>query len=271
MSLSVVASLFLALRVPLGAPAPRASRAAVSMQLGNPLDLLSEAGEKAAKAAAEAAETATKAATGAMGSQAGDLFRKMTGSDESLGGLSKEEAEEMEGRMRAGAMSFDDFLKQVQVMQKMGSLQSMMSKVPGMGGNKLSDEQLKDGERKLKRYAKYVESMEADERANPQLLIEEAMKLRPGGGGGATARMSAIADKSGASLEDVARFVNEFSSLSKAAQGFARGEDPETLRQRMQEEQMAAGAGPVNRAQRRQMKRKGKGSVRSRGGGGGFS
>ena len=54
-------------------------------------------------------------------------------------------------------------------------------------------------------------------------------------------------------------------------QGFARGEDPETLRQRMQEEQMAAGAGPVNRAQRRQMKRKGKGSVRSRGGGGGFS
>ena len=95
MSLSVVASLFLALRVPLGAPAPRASRAAVSMQLGNPLDLLSEAGEKAAKAAAEAAETATKAATSAMGSQAGDLFRKMTGSDESLGGLSKEEAEEM--------------------------------------------------------------------------------------------------------------------------------------------------------------------------------
>ena len=46
-----------------------------------------------------------------------------------------------------------------------------------MGGNKLSDEQLKDGERKLKRYAKYVESMEADERANPQLLIDEAMKL----------------------------------------------------------------------------------------------
>ena len=142
----------------------------------------------------------------------------------------------MEGRMRAGAMSFDDARRQV--MQKMGSPQSMMSKVPGMGGNKLSDEQLKDGERKLKRYAKYVESMEADERANPQLLIDEAMKLRPGGGGGATARMSSIADKSGASLEDVARFVNEFSSLSKAAQGFARGEDPETLRQRMQEEQM---------------------------------
>ena len=136
---------------------------------------------------------------------------------------------------------------------------------------KAYEAQLKDGERKLKRYAKYVESMEADERANPQLLIEEAMKLRPGGGGGATARMSSIADKSGASLEDVARFVNEFSSLSKAAQGFARGEDPETLRQRMQEEQMAAGAGPVNRAQRRQMKRKGKGSVRSGGGGGGFS
>ena len=206
-----------------------------------------------------------------MGSQAGDLFRKMTGSDESLGGLSKEEAEEMEGRMRAGAMSFDDFLKQVQVMQKMGSLQSMMSKVPGMGGNKLSDDQLKDGERKLKRYAKYVESMEADERANPQLLIEEAMKLRPGGGGGATARMSADRRQERRVARGRRALRQRVLVAQQGGPGLCArrgpGDAPPTN---------AGGADggrrrPVNRAQRRQMKRKGKGSVRSRGGGGGFS
>ena len=35
-------------------------------------------------------------------------------------GLSKEEAEEMEARMKQGGMNFDDFLKQTQVMQKAG-------------------------------------------------------------------------------------------------------------------------------------------------------
>ena len=52
-------------------------------------------------------------------------------------GLSKEQAEEMEARMKTGGMSFDDFLMQVKVMQKAGSMQAMMQKMPfGGGGHK---------------------------------------------------------------------------------------------------------------------------------------
>ena len=42
----------------------------------------------------------------------------MPGNDD---GLSKEDAEAMEGRMKTGSMSFDDFLMQVKVMQKAGA------------------------------------------------------------------------------------------------------------------------------------------------------
>ena len=41
------------------------------------------------------------------------------GADDS--GLSKEQAEEMEARMKTGGMTFDDFLMQVKVMQKAGA------------------------------------------------------------------------------------------------------------------------------------------------------
>ena len=61
------------------------------------------------------------------------------GGDDS--GLSKEQAEEMEARMKTGGMTFDDFLMQTKVMQKAGSMQAMMKKMPfGVGGS-ISDEQ----------------------------------------------------------------------------------------------------------------------------------
>ena len=41
----------------------------------------------------------------------------MPGMGDDDSGLSKEEAEAMEARMKSGGMDFDDFLKQVQVMQ----------------------------------------------------------------------------------------------------------------------------------------------------------
>ena len=41
-------------------------------------------------------------------------------------GLSDEEAKEMETRLKTGKMSFDDFLTQVNVMQKGASMPMMM-------------------------------------------------------------------------------------------------------------------------------------------------
>ena len=79
------------------------------------------------------------------------------GGDDS--GLSKEQAEEMEARMKTGGMTFDDFLMQTKVMQKAGSMQAMMKKMPFGGSGSISDEQLREGELKLKRFGAFVELM----------------------------------------------------------------------------------------------------------------
>ena len=177
-------------------------------------------------------------------------------------GLSKEQAEEMEARMKTGGMSFDDFLMQTKVMQKAGSMQAMMQKMPFGGGGQISDQQLQDGERKMKRFGSYIEVMAAEERNNPQLLLDE---LKGTKSGVEPERMQRIADASGAELSQVANFVSEFSSLRSAAQKFANGANPEDIKREMMEEREETGT--VNRAQRRAAKKKKAGAVKARPGG----
>lgn len=159
-------------------------------------------------------------------------------------GLSDDEAKAMEERLKGGQMSFDDFLKQVQVMQKGAGIQDMLGK---MGGGNAAE--LAAGRKKLERYAEYIELMEPDERSGnaTQTLIDEA---QAGRSGAPAPRLQRIADAAGVSLEDVGRFVLEFSMMRGAAVKFARGESPESIRASMEQEQQASGP-PLNRQQRR--------------------
>jgi len=86
----------------------------------------------------------------------------------------------MEDRFKGGQMSFNDFLKQVQMMQKVGSMTSMMSKVPGMGGKVPDKAQLEEGEKRLRRYSTFVEQMTEEEQLKPDLVIREAQALKGG-------------------------------------------------------------------------------------------
>lgn len=107
-----------------------------------------------------------------MGKMGSDLMNKM-GMGGKDSGLSEEESKAMEARLKDGKMSFDDFLKQVQVMQKTAGLQSMLSKGP-FGGQGVTDEQVREGQKKLERYGEFVEAMDVDERVEPELLSAHA-------------------------------------------------------------------------------------------------
>ena len=48
--------------------------------------------------------------------------------------FSVEEAQKMQEKMSKGELTFDDFLKQMQSMKKMGGVKDLMKLVPGMGG-----------------------------------------------------------------------------------------------------------------------------------------
>ena len=154
--------------------------------------------------------------------------------------------------MKSGSMSFDDFLMQVKVMQKAGSMQAMMQKMPFGGGGSISNEQLAEGEKKMKRFGKYIEAMASEERDDPSLLLDE---LKGAKSGIKPERMQRIAETCDSEVEQVLNFVSEFSSLRTAAMKFANGANPEDIRKEMMEEREASGA-PLNRAQRRASKKK---------------
>jgi signal recognition particle subunit SRP54 len=158
----------------------------------------------------------------------------------------------METRFKDGHMSFQDFLKQVQMMQKVGSLQSMVSKVPGMGGRVPDSAQIEEGEKRLRRYSVFVKQMTDEEQKNPDLVISEAQALKRGGAVGE--RLTRIAQAAGGEAQEVAKFALEFNVMRGAAVKFARGESPESIRNDMAAEQ-AAVAGPKNRAMRRMAKK----------------
>ena len=190
---------------------------------------------------------------GKMGKQMGSKFMDSMGLGMGDTGLSEEESAEMEARLKAGEMSFDDFMKQVNVMQKMGNLQSLMKNSPfGGGGGAQQKAELEEGQKKLVKYSKYVELMPQDEREDPTLLIEEAKLVRSGA---QPVRLQALADASGASVEEVGQFITEFSVMRKAAVAFARGESPDKIKQMMTEETQAVRP-PLNRQMRRMKAKK---------------
>lgn len=197
-----------------------------------------------------------KEAGGKMGSQLGGKVMEQMGMGNPADfGLTDLDAKAMETRLKSGDMTFDDFLLQVKVMQKASSMQAMLGK---MGGGSFSKEQIDEGQRKMTRYGKYVEAMDAEERESPQLLIDETAVARKGG---EAPRLERIASAAAATTEDVGRFVMEFNMMRGAAVKMANGESPEQIRESMAAEQAQGGggaAGPMNRKQRRLAAKKGK-------------
>ena len=201
-----------------------------------------------------------------MGKMGSDFMKKTMGMGGPESGLSEEDSKAMEDRLKNGEMTFDDFLKQVQVMQKTAGLQSMLAKGP-FGGQSVSDEQVREGQKKLSRYSEFVESMDAEERGAPDLLIDEAKLIQAGNSLATAPRLQRIADASSGTIDDVGRFVMEFNTMRTAAVRFARGDNPEDIKAGMMAEQNA-GKPPPNRKQRRMAAKKQK--KKPVGGAGGF-
>jgi len=91
-----------------------------------------------------------------------------------------EEAEKMQQKLAKGSFGFDDFLKQMQAVKKMGGIKDMLKLMPGMGGQ-LGELDIEDGE--LKRMEAIVHSMTYRERREPQ-IIDSSRRRRIAAGSG---------------------------------------------------------------------------------------
>src|SRR5450759_1007284 len=116
--------------------------------------------------------------------------------------VDKEKAIEVERRMRAGHLTFDDFLAQIRQVRGMGPLEGMLDMLPG---GKAVKSQLagKDTELEVRRMEAMILSMTARERAHPE-LIDGARKRR-------------IARGSGVQPADVNRLIKARETMQKLA------------------------------------------------------
>ena len=81
--------------------------------------------------------------------------------------VSVEEAAQMQQKMAKGAFTFDDFLKQMQSVKKMGGLGDIMKLVPGMGSQM---GQMDFDDKEIGRIEAIVHSMTKAERHDPDLI-----------------------------------------------------------------------------------------------------
>lgn len=91
-----------------------------------------------------------------------------------------EEAEKLQKKMAQGSFGFDDFLKQMQAVKKMGGMKDMLKMMPGMG-SQIEDLDFDEGE--MQRMEGIVHSMTLAERREPD-LIDSSRRRRIAAGAG---------------------------------------------------------------------------------------
>ncbi|GAB5361740.1 hypothetical protein AAMO2058_000738500 [Amorphochlora amoebiformis] len=110
--------------------------------------------------------------------------------------ISDKDAKSFEEKMKDGTFDFTDFKAQFGIMEKMGPLAQIGKMIPGM---KMSDRELTEGEKRIKRFTAIIDSMSRRERADPSLFD----KSRPDG----IRRRVRIAKGSGNTLETVTELI----------------------------------------------------------------
>ena len=80
--------------------------------------------------------------------------------------LDLEEAEKLEAQLKKNRFDLNDYLAQLKQVKKMGSFSSILKMIPGM--NKLGD--IKVDDKEFDKIEAMINSMSAEERANPKIL-----------------------------------------------------------------------------------------------------
>lgn len=119
--------------------------------------------------------------------------------------VDEKEAEEDVKRLMKGAFTFDDFIKQLTMVKKIGSFQSILERLPGMGdlfGGNLP----KVDDRDFIKFELMVLSMTKEERRHPELMVKHK------------SRRTRVAFGCGHKLGDVEQLIERFMMMQKLMQ-----------------------------------------------------
>ncbi len=117
-----------------------------------------------------------------------------------------EEARKLQKKIAKNQFDFNDFLKQIKQIKKMGNIKDLMGMIPGMG-KAVKDMDIDDDA--FKGIEAIIYSMTPEERANPKLLNGSRRKR--------------IANGSGSNIQEVNRLIKQFAETSKVMKKLTTG------------------------------------------------
>jgi len=120
--------------------------------------------------------------------------------------IDEKEAEATMKKMEKGRFTMDDFLKQMNMMNKLGSMESLLKMIPGMGGALRQMGDLSAAEGEMNKIKSIIYSMTPEERNDHKLLKNESRKQR-------------IARGCGRTVSDVNAFYKKFLQMQQMMQG----------------------------------------------------
>ncbi len=116
-----------------------------------------------------------------------------------------QEAEKMQKKMSSATFDLQDYLEQIQRMNKMGPLESIMEMIPGAKGNFSEDD---INQKELGREQAIIQSMTIKERSNFRII--------------GPSRRKRVAKGSGTSVYDVNRLLKKFEKMRTTMKKFAK-------------------------------------------------
>lgn len=123
--------------------------------------------------------------------------------------VDEEEMKDAAQRLSKGEFSLDDFLHQLHQIKKLGSFQSVLGLIPGMGQYKEALKQIDFDGKEMKHLEAIIYSMTPEERRKPEILNGTRRKR--------------IADGSGTRIQDVNRLVKQFKEMKKQMKRMRNG------------------------------------------------
>jgi signal recognition particle subunit SRP54 len=119
--------------------------------------------------------------------------------------IDEKEAERMMKNMEKNRFTVDDFMKQMDMIGKLGSMESILKMIPGMGGALRQMGDLSPAEDEMKKMKVIISSMTKQEKDNYKMVKES--------------RIERIAKGSGNTIQSVKEFLKKFAQMEKMMGG----------------------------------------------------
>lgn len=120
--------------------------------------------------------------------------------------IDEKEAEKMMNKLEKNKFSIEDFMKQMEAMNKLGSFESILKMIPGAGGMLRQMGDLSPAKDEMKKMRIICDSMTKKERQDDKLLNTES-------------RVGRIARGSGTTPSDVTSFIKKFRQMRQMMGG----------------------------------------------------